>query len=123
MSHGQYDGKTAADAEIRDPFWPRSGNAWYQERLVAKQENDVNYLTQQAEHIDAGQKPIVERRSDSAWQTFDEVQQQLEQARMFDTLKYSKAHGRDNSLEEGEGKMSLEHFSFACCTVINFHLG
>ena len=49
-----HEGKTAADAEIHDLFTPAQVRelAWYQERLVAKQENDVSYLAQQAEYID-----------------------------------------------------------------------
>ena len=104
MSHGQYKGRTAADAEIRDLFNPAKvrEQAWYQERLVAKQENDVNYLTQQAKHIDAFLAKETHRGEAERLglaKRLVEVQQKLEQARDGGYLKKLEGTlGRDSSL-------------------------
>ena len=46
MAKGDYEGKTLADAEVRELFSPTSfvESAWYEERLKAQQNNDLSLL-------------------------------------------------------------------------------
>jgi hypothetical protein len=104
MSHGQYEGKTAADTEVRDLFDPAKvrEQTWYQQRLVAKQANDVNYLSQQFAYIEAFL--VKETHSSEAKRLglakrLAEVQQQLETTKSSDYLKTLEGTlGRDCSL-------------------------
>ena len=104
MSHGQYEGKTAADAEVRDLFDPAKvrEQTWYQQRLVAKQENDVNYLSQQFAYIEAFLAKETHRSEAERLglaKRLAEVQQQLETTKSSDYLKTLEGTlGRDCSL-------------------------
>ena len=55
MAHGQFNGKTIADPEVRDLFDPKKvrTQGWYQERLSAKQARDVGYLENQVAYMKA----------------------------------------------------------------------
>ena len=53
MAHGQFEGKTAADSEIRSLFDREKvrEQSWYHDRLKAKQSRDVAYLGNQAAYM------------------------------------------------------------------------
>lgn len=53
MAYGSWEGKTALDPEVRQMFDREYvlSSDWYQQRLLRKQEIDVNYLTQSIEYI------------------------------------------------------------------------
>ena len=55
MAHGQFNGKTIADPEVRDLFDQKKvrTQGWYQERLRAKQARDVGYLENQVAYMKA----------------------------------------------------------------------
>ena len=55
MAHGQFEGKTAADLEIRSLFDKEKvrGQGWYRDRLKAKQARDVTYLENQVVYMKA----------------------------------------------------------------------
>jgi len=67
MAHGQFEGKTVADPEIRSLFDREKvrSQSWYHDRLEAKQTRDVAYLENQV-HMKAVQaqrtqlKPVME---------------------------------------------------------------
>ena len=104
MSHGQYEGKTAADNEVRDLFDPAKvrEQTWYQQRLVAKQSNDVNYLSQQFAYIEAFLAKETHRSEAERLgltKRLAEVQQQLVTTKSSDYLKTLEGTlGRDCSL-------------------------
>jgi hypothetical protein len=53
MAHGEFEGKTVADPEIRSLFDCEKvrGQQWYQDRLKAKQVRDVRYLENQVAYM------------------------------------------------------------------------
>ena len=90
--HGDYEGKTITDPDIRSLFDPGKvlQQSWYKERLVLKQEKDFRYFTRQYEYIEdylskdthkaeAGRLGLQERLS--------EVKSQLEIIKSSDYLK------------------------------------
>jgi len=104
MSHGHYEGKTAADVDVRDLFAPAKvrQEAWYRQRLVAKQENDVKYLSQQVDYIEtflAKETHSGESERLGLAKRLTEVQRQLEHTKGSDYLKIVEGTlGRDCSL-------------------------
>ena len=55
MAHGQFEGKTAADPEIRSLFDQEKvrGQSWYHDRIKSKQTRDVAYLENQVAYMKA----------------------------------------------------------------------
>ena len=55
MAHGEFEGKTIADQEVRDLFDREKVRSqdWYHDRLKAKQERDVRYLENQLDYMRA----------------------------------------------------------------------
>jgi hypothetical protein len=55
MAYGEFEGKTAADPEVRDLFDRKKvrSQGWYRDRLKAKQARDVAYLENQVAYMSA----------------------------------------------------------------------
>ena len=53
MAHGEYEGKTIVDQEVRDLFNREKvrSQGWYHDRLKAKQVQDVRYLENQLNYM------------------------------------------------------------------------
>ena len=53
MAHGQFEGRSIADPEVRNLFDREKvrSQGWYHDRLKAKQERDVRYLENQLDYM------------------------------------------------------------------------
>jgi hypothetical protein len=79
MAYGHYEGKTEKDEEIRAMFRYDQvvNSSWYRERLVAKQQRDIELWTRHVDYLT--EYLATSSRATDQWR--DEVEHRLEQAR------------------------------------------
>ena len=105
MSCGQYEGKNIADPEVRNLFDPANvrQQPWYQDRLVAKQENDVKYLSDQIAYMEEFLKKETHRGEAERLglkKRLGKVEKELENAKNANYIKLLEGTiGRDSSLK------------------------
>ena len=105
MSCGQYEGKNIADPEVRNLFNPANvrQQPWYQDRLAAKQENDVKYLSDQISYMEEFLKKETHRGEAERLglkKRLAKVVKELENAKNANYIKLLEGTiGRDSSLK------------------------